>query len=111
MQILYAISDCMDPTSQIVSGGGWKDARSVRVEIKAWAALFVSLGLGGIALNASHSGWVIGIGIVAIYSLSASIRLFVRSGGKHDLRKLYGMCDGAMRVEQKDVKEGREIEG
>lgn len=86
----------MNNSSRIIFGGGWKDARSQKVKIKAWSMLFLTIALGAAAVTGPD--WLVLYScILAGFSLAFSLVFFFRekptgfpserSGS--DLRKLH----------------------
>src|SRR5262245_32369323 len=91
----------MKGTSQIVSGGGWKDTNVETIKVKAWFMLFSAIILGAVALDAVDSdAFLVYACAPAVISLFLSVMFFIREkpraiGFPHrrvgeDLRKLYG---------------------
>jgi hypothetical protein len=86
-------------SSQIVQGGGWKDARVERIKLKAWSMLFIAIVSGGVVIIYSGS-FLIYANIPPGLCFLTSLVFFVwekprevsfprhRVGG--DIRNLYG---------------------
>ena len=90
----------MKAISQIVANGGWKDAKTEKVKVKAWLALYAAIVLGSISLFGIGSAWVYAY-VPAVLSLLMSVLLFVLEKPRYfewtvhqdeyDLRNLYGV--------------------
>ena len=102
-RVIIGANECphrMSAISKIVSGGGWKDTRSERVKVKAWAALFMAIALGSLSLTASDLVWMMFAAVPAGFSVLTCIVLFTRERPRefhfpwgragHDPRNLYG---------------------
>lgn len=84
--------------SGIISSGGWKSSRVVRLRVKAWIALLLAAGLGCVAVFATDMV-LIQFWIAGVVGLIASVVLFVREKpaaigtiarrARRDPRKLY----------------------
>lgn len=67
----------MNNLTQIVSGGGWKGTRVVRVKARAWILFLVAVGLGCVSVSTVGTFWF-HAWIPAALCLIVSLVLFIR---------------------------------